>query len=55
MIRKCAYCEAVFGEKEPLEDKSETTGICPACYPGVMRNTREQLRKINKEPEKSTR
>lgn len=34
MIRVCAWCEAegrpaVMGEKEPLEDKSLTHGICP--------------------------
>ena len=44
MIVKCAWCGKVIGEKSPLEDKSETHGICPDCrkkhfgdIPGVKR------------------
>lgn len=32
MIRVCCYCNAKMGEKEPLEDKTETHGICKKCY-----------------------
>ena len=31
MIVKCAWCGKTIGEKEPLEDKSVTHGICPEC------------------------
>lgn len=31
MIVKCAWCGKIIGEKEPLEDKSVTHGICPEC------------------------
>jgi hypothetical protein len=24
-------CKRIFGEKKPLEDKTETTGLCPEC------------------------
>ncbi len=32
MIRVCAWCKKVIGEKEPFEDKSVTHGICQDCY-----------------------
>ena len=31
MIRVCAWCNRKLGEKAPLEDKSVTHSICPAC------------------------
>ena len=31
MVRKCTWCSEIFGEKEPLEDKSITHGICEMC------------------------
>ncbi len=32
MIRVCMVCKKVFGEKEPLDDKSPTHGICGPCF-----------------------
>lgn len=32
MIRICSCCKKVIGQKEPLEDKSETHGICQECF-----------------------
>lgn len=32
MIRVCMVCKKVFGEKEPLDDKSPTHGICDPCF-----------------------
>ncbi len=32
MIRKCYYCDQVFGEKEPLDNHQETSGECPLCH-----------------------
>lgn len=31
MIRICAWCKAWLGQKEPLEDKRVTHGICQEC------------------------
>ena len=32
MIRVCMFCNQVFGEKEPLYDKTSTHGICDPCF-----------------------
>lgn len=32
MIRRCSWCQRVYGEKPPLEDTAVTHGICPECY-----------------------
>jgi len=32
MIRVCMFCDTVFGEKEPLYDKTSTHGICDPCF-----------------------
>jgi len=37
MIRICMTCKKVIGEKEPLEDKSETHGICDDCMEEELR------------------
>lgn len=31
MIRVCAWCGAELGEKEPLEDRGVTHGMCEPC------------------------
>jgi hypothetical protein len=31
MIRICCKCGKVLGEKEPVEDKSETHTLCDRC------------------------
>jgi len=31
MIIVCAWCGGDMGEKPPLDDKSETHGICEEC------------------------
>lgn len=33
MISVCMKCNAVMGEKEPLENKALTHGICLDCIP----------------------
>jgi hypothetical protein len=45
MIQVCCVCWKKYGEKEPLEDKSETHGICEGCFPGEL----EKIQKIKKE------
>jgi hypothetical protein len=32
MIRICMFCGMVFGEKEPLYDRTPTHGICDPCF-----------------------
>ena len=32
MRRVCFVCKIMFGLKEPLEDDSETHGLCPECF-----------------------
>jgi len=39
MIRQCATCLVLMGEKAPLSDKSITHGICEECL-------KEQLKKF---------
>jgi len=41
MIRVCCACQKIMGEKEPLEDKSTTHGLCDKCF-------NEALRRIGK-------
>jgi len=45
VIQVCYICWKTYGEKEPLNDKSHTHGICEACFPGEM----EKIDKIKKE------
>ena len=42
MIRICAWCGKILGEKEPLEDRSETHGMCDGCL--------EKLKAENQKP-----
>ncbi len=32
MLRKCYYCDQVYGEKEPLDNHEETSGECDLCH-----------------------
>jgi hypothetical protein len=32
MTRVCMFCDMVFGEKEPLYDRTPTHGICDLCF-----------------------
>lgn len=36
VIQHCYVCGKIYGEKEPLEDKAVTSGICPACWPVTL-------------------
>jgi hypothetical protein len=41
----CAWCKLVLGEKEPLEDKQLTHGLCEKCraefFPATVKNNKE--------------
>jgi hypothetical protein len=37
MKRVCADCKKYLGEKEPLEDKSVTHGLCDECIEKVKK------------------
>lgn len=43
MIRLCAWCQVIMGQKEPLDDKQVTHGICPEC----QEELKEELRVID--------
>lgn len=49
MIRWCSWCNTKIGEKEPLEDKSITYGICDSCAEKEM-GKREDRREANYGP-----
>lgn len=50
MIRQCAWCRRVIGQRAPFEDSSITHGLCRLCRgqvlelhdPGVMEDLPEQ-------------
>ena len=35
-----------YGEKEPLKDRSETHGICDACFPREMEDIRAAQKRL---------
>lgn len=41
MIRQCGWCKEYMGEKEPLEDRSITTGICDPCREEYLAKKKE--------------
>ena len=45
MKRVCSWCGKDMGEKEPFEDKSVTSGMCPECY---KKQTGEEMAMENK-------
>ena len=48
MIRVCYYkgCGVVYGEKEPLSDKSITHGLCPRHYEISLQELKAQMEKF---------
>lgn len=46
MIRVCAHCDEIYGEKEPLEDKSYTHGICIKCLEIELKKLGRTLEKF---------
>lgn len=34
-----------YGEKEPLEDKSETHGVCSLCWPLELKHIKKEYKK----------
>lgn len=39
----CAWCEKELGEKEPLEDKDITHGMCFRCFLKIRREMRKSV------------
>lgn len=37
MILICSFCRKNLGEKEPLDNRNQTHGMCPECYEHMMR------------------
>ena len=40
MIRLCSWCQTIMGQKEPLDDKQVTHGICPECQEELAEEAR---------------
>jgi len=49
MIRVCYYkgCEVVYGEKEPLSDKSRTHGLCPKHLKISLKEIKAEMEKYS--------
>ncbi len=45
MKQICIKCEKLYGEKPPLDDRSTTHGICPACSKRILRERKLKERK----------
>jgi len=41
MRQICCECKICFGRKEPLNDDSETHGLCPECFKLEMQKIKE--------------
>lgn len=46
MIRECAWCKRILGEKEPLDDPKVTHGICENCRGDLVGSTASQKKTI---------
>ena len=55
MIQVCYVCKQVYGEKEPLEDRQETHGVCPACWPGELERINKAMAEYKREEEENGR
>ena len=49
MIRVCYYkgCGVVFGEKEPILDKSKTHGLCPRHLKISLKEIKAEMKKYS--------
>ena len=41
MNQICCVCKILYGRKEPLNDDSETHGLCPECFKLEMKKIEE--------------
>jgi len=41
MRQICYECKICYGRKEPLEDDSETHGLCPECFEREMQKIKQ--------------
>jgi len=49
MRQVCMDCGILYGIKEPLEDDSETHGLCEECFPLEMKKIEKELEKTKGE------
>ena len=47
MRQICMDCGILYGIKEPLEDDSETHGLCEECFPLEMQKIEKELGELN--------
>jgi hypothetical protein len=41
MRQVCCVCKILYGTKEPLDDDSETHGLCPECFEREMQKIKQ--------------
>ena len=46
MIRICAWCKRPMGEKEPLDDKRITHGMCEKCSDDMAASVASQKKTL---------
>ena len=46
MRQICMICGILYGIKEPLDDDSETHGICEECFPLELKRIDAELEKL---------
>ena len=49
IFRTCCICRIVYGEVEPLEDKSATHGYCPKHLLEAWEKLERELNELEKE------
>lgn len=52
MIQSCYICKKVYGDKEPLESKEITHGVCPSCWPEEFARLQRAIGRWEREKER---
>jgi hypothetical protein len=47
MRQICCRCGILYGIKEPIEDDSETHGLCEECFPLEMKKIEGELASVD--------
>ncbi len=48
----CSWCGKKIGEKEPLEDRRTSHGVCPVCAVGIRAEAFRLVEEAKREKEK---
>jgi hypothetical protein len=47
MKQMCYICKISYGDKEPMEDNSETHGLCDICFKEEIQRIKREVKKYN--------